>query len=77
MYIQRVSRLEAILEDLKSLPADRLEMAADYIRQLKPIAKEETNAALDRTFGCLAPEEADRLEKIIGEGCEQINGHGW
>ena len=52
-------------------------MAANYIRQLKPIAKEEMNAALDRTFGCLSSEEADRLEKIIGEGCEQINGHGW
>jgi hypothetical protein len=77
MYLEVVSRLEAIVEDLKSLPPDRLEMAAHYIRQLKPISPEERRAALDRTFGCLSPEEADELERIIEKGCEQINEHCW
>lgn len=72
-----VSRLENIVEELKSLPPDRLEMAANYIRQLQPISKEERKAALARTFGCLSPEEADELERVIEEGCEQINEHGW
>jgi hypothetical protein len=77
VYREDVSPLENIVEDLKALPPDRLEMAANYIRQLKPTTKEERDAALARTFGCLSPEEADELERVIEEGCEQINEHGW
>jgi DNA-directed RNA polymerase subunit F len=77
MYLEIVSKLEAIVEDLKSLPPDKLEAAADFIRQLKPVSLEEHRAALDRTFGCLTKEEADELEKVIEEGCEQVNEHGW
>jgi hypothetical protein len=72
-----VSPLENIVEDLKALPPDRLEMAASFIRQLKPISQAEREAALARTFGCLSPEEADEMERVIEEGCEQINEHGW
>ena len=77
VYLKIVSRLETIVEDLKSLPPDKLEAAADFIRRLKPISQEERQAALDRTFGCLSPEEADELESVIQKGCEQINEHGW
>ena len=72
-----MSPLDSILEDLKALPPDRLEMAADFIRRLKPISDVEREAALARTFGCLSPEEADEMERVIEEGCEQINEHGW
>jgi hypothetical protein len=72
-----VSTLETIVEDLKSLPPPKLQMAADYIQRLKDIGQEERQAALARTFGCLSPEEADELERVIDEGCEQINEHGW
>jgi hypothetical protein len=72
-----VSHLENIFEDLKALPPDRLEMAANFIRRLKPINQLEREAALARTFGCLSPEEADEMERVIEEGCEQINEHGW
>jgi hypothetical protein len=72
-----VSPLDNIFEDLKALPPDRLEMAANYIRGLKPISAAERKAALARTFGCLSPEEADEMERVIEEGCEQINEHGW
>jgi len=72
-----MSRLEAIVEDLRSLPPDKLEMAADYIRRLKPVGDEARREALDRTFGCLSLMEADELDRIIEEGCEQINEHGW
>ena len=68
-----MSPLESIFEDLKALPPDRLEMAANYIRRLKPIGEAERKAALARTFGCLSPEEADEMERVIEEGCEQIN----
>jgi len=72
-----VSPLENIVEDLKSLPPPKLKMAADYIQRLKDTSQEERQAALARTFGCLSPEEADQMEKVIEEGCEQINEHGW
>jgi hypothetical protein len=72
-----VSRLEAIVEDLKSRPPDRLEMVAHYTRQVKPMTREERVAGLARTFACRSPEEADEMERIIEEGCEQINEHGW
>ena len=77
VYREIVRALEEIVADLKALPPDRLEMAADYIRRLKPASQEEREAALARTFGCLSPEEADELERVIAEGCEQINEHGW
>ena len=77
VYREVVSPLENIVEDLKSLPPDRLEMAASFIRRLKPINQAERQAALARTFGCLSPQEADEMERVIEEGCEQINERGW
>ncbi len=77
VYLEVVSPLDHIVEDLKTLPPDRLEMAASYIRRLKPISQAEREAALARTFGCLSPEEADEMERVIEEGCEQINERAW
>jgi hypothetical protein len=77
VYAVIVSPLENIVEDLKTLPPDKLQMAAKYIRQLKPVSRERRVAALARTFGCLSPDEADELERAIQEGCEQVNEHGW
>lgn len=76
-YLEAVSRFESIVDDLRSLPPERLEMAADYIKGLKPVSDQARREALDRTFGCLSPEEADELDRIIEEGCEEINEHGW
>lgn len=72
-----VSPFDAIVEDLKSLPPPKLQMAVDYIQRLKAISQDERKAALARTFGCLSREEADELERVIEEGCEQVNEHGW
>jgi hypothetical protein len=72
-----VSNPENIFEDLKTLPPDRLELVADLIRRLSPAGEAERQAALARTFGCLSPEEADELERVIEEGCEQIDEDGW
>jgi phage terminase small subunit len=41
------------------------------------ISQVEREAALARTLGCLSTEEADEMEKVIEEGCEQIDEHGW
>ena len=52
-------------------------MAANYIRRLKPISEEERQAIFTRTAGALSAEEADELERVIEEGCEKIDEHGW
>jgi hypothetical protein len=72
-----VSHLEAIVEDLRSLPPGKLELAADCIQRLKRISQEERQAVLARTAGSLSPEEAQTMEKAIDEGCERVDEHGW
>jgi hypothetical protein len=72
-----VSRLENIVEELKSLSPARLEMAADFVHRLKRISEEERQAILTRTAGAFSSEEADELERVIEEGCEKIDEHGW
>ncbi len=77
VYLGVVSPLENIVEDLKTLPPARLEVAADFVHRLKRIGEEERQAILTRTAGALSPEEADELARIIEEGCEKIDEHGW
>jgi hypothetical protein len=77
VYLEVVSPIENIVEDLKSLPSARLEVAADFVHRLKRISQTERDAALARTFGRLSPDEADEMERVIEEGCEQVNEHGW
>ena len=68
-----MNNLESILEDLKTLPPNRLESAADYIHKLKMISDAERAAIIDRTAGSLTTEEGDELARIIEEGCEQVD----
>ncbi|MEO8597734.1 MAG: hypothetical protein ABI759_30720 [Candidatus Solibacter sp.] len=77
MYLEGVSRLEAIVEDLKSLPPAQLEAAADIVHRLKRIGEDQRQAILARTAGALSPVEADELNRIIEEGCERIDESGW
>jgi hypothetical protein len=72
-----VSKLETIVEDLKTLPPDRLDSAADYIHRLKSISRAERTAILKRTGGSLTLEEGDELARIIEDGCERIDEHDW
>ena len=75
--LQVVSKLQDIVDELKTLPPDRLERAADYIHRLHFASREERKTALRRTAGSLTAEEADELERIIEEGCEQIDERDW
>jgi hypothetical protein len=72
-----VSPLDNIFEDLKALPPASLEVAADFVHRPKRIGEEERQAILTRTAGALSAEEADELERVIEEGCEKIDEHGW
>ncbi|MGI8744983.1 MAG: hypothetical protein ACR2NN_20915 [Bryobacteraceae bacterium] len=65
--------LEAIFKELKTLPPQRLERAADYIHRLHSSSRVERKGALRRTAGSLTGEEADDLAGIIEKGCEQID----
>jgi DNA-directed RNA polymerase specialized sigma24 family protein len=69
--------LDNIFEDLKALPPARLEVAADLVHRLKRISEEERQAIFTRTAGALSAEEAGELERVIEEGCEKIDEHGW
>jgi DNA-directed RNA polymerase specialized sigma24 family protein len=77
VYLGVVSPLENIVEDLKSLPPARLEVAADLVHRLRRISEDERQAILARTAGALSQEEAGELERVIEEGCEKIDEHGW
>ena len=72
-----VSKLETIVEELKTLPPDRLDSAADYIHKLKTISRAARIAIIERTAGSLTEEEGDERARIINEGCEQIDGRDW
>jgi hypothetical protein len=61
VYFELVSPLENIVEDLKSLPPARLEVAADFVQRLKRITEEERQAVLARTPGALTAEESRRV----------------
>ena len=74
-FKEAVSKLEIIVEELKALPPDRLDSAADYIHRLTAISHAERVAILERTAGSLTPDEGDELARIIEEGCERIDEH--
>lgn len=77
MYLKVVSPLDNIVDDLKTLPPGKLEVAADFVHRLKQIGDEERQTILAQTFGSLSAEDADAMEKAIEEGCERIDEHGW
>lgn len=68
-----MSKLEAIIAELKTLPPDRLDSVADYVRRLKPISRAQRMDIIKRTAGSLTSEEGDELARIIEEGCEKID----
>jgi hypothetical protein len=72
-----MSKLEAIVEELKALPPDRLEKAADYIHRLQTIDRLERNAILRSTAGILAGERGEAFAKNIEEGCEKVDERDW
>ena len=68
-----VNKLETIVEELRTLPPERFDSAADYIHRLSTISSEERLAIIHRTAGSLTSEEGDELARIIEEGCERID----
>ena len=71
-----MSRIDAIVEDLKILPPERLEEAAAYIHQLRQASQAQRLEALRATAGSLTTAEADDWAKAIDE-CERADESGW
>ena len=72
-----MSLLEAIVEELKTLPPARLEQAAGYVSRLKEASQAERVTALKKTAGTLTKEEADAWEQAINEDCERVDDRDW
>lgn len=72
-----MSTLETIVEDLKALPAPKLEAVAHYIHHLRENNPAKRDATLERSFGMLSEEEGAEIERIIEEGCEKIDARDW
>jgi len=67
-----VSRLATIFEELKALPPDRLERAADY-RRLRTGNQTERTAILRSAAGIMAGARGEEFAKNIQEGCEEVD----
>jgi hypothetical protein len=72
-----MSTLEAIVEDLRTLPPPKLEEAAALIHGLREVARDERRAALERSATILTDAEGAELERVIKEGCEKIDARDW
>ncbi|MGO8674877.1 MAG: hypothetical protein ACLQVX_03270 [Limisphaerales bacterium] len=72
-----MSTLEMTVEELKSLPAPKLEEAARYIHRLKLASAAPSREALEHSFGCLTFVEAEELEQAIAANCERIDASQW
>ena len=72
-----MNSLTNILQELESLPIAKREEVGRYIRALKDEARLSKKAILDRAFEKANPDEAERLARVIDEGCEQIDATNW
>ena len=73
---EAMSSIDAIVEELKMLPPERLEQAAAYVHGLREASQAERLEALRSTAGALTAAEADDWAKAI-EDCERTDESGW
>ncbi|MCP5515685.1 MAG: hypothetical protein H7A45_00325 [Verrucomicrobiales bacterium] len=72
-----MNTLEATVEELKSLPPAKLEVALNYIHGLTAASVRERRQALEKAFGSLTPAEAEEMERAIAANCEGIDASQW
>ncbi len=65
-----MSTLEAIIEDLKTLPPSTLREVAAYIQRLRETSPVDKETILRETAGAWSAEDADIIEKAITENCD-------
>lgn len=72
-----MSTLEAIVEDLRRLPAPKLVEAAALIHRLTETSREDHLTVLNETSGVWSGAEGEVIEKAIEEGCNKIDARDW
>jgi len=65
-----MASINHIVEDLRSLPPQKQDVAADLIRRLKATGEGSSPLSLSLTSGSITDAEASELERIIEDGCE-------
>ena len=64
------------IDELRRLPADRLEETADFIHTLLEERRLRREAMIDATSGSLAGEEGEALETALAE-CRTVDENAW
>ena len=64
------------IDELRRLPADRLEETADFIQTLLEERRLRREAMIDATSGSLAGEEGEALETALAE-CRTVDENAW
>ena len=72
-----MSELEIIVEELKTLPPQKLQEAAGYIHRLFETGQANRKMAIERAYGSLSVEEATEMEAAIEANCERIDARDW
>lgn len=72
-----MSTLEAIIEELRTLPAPKLAEAASYVHRLRETSREEHLAILQETAGAWSGPDGKAIGKAIEKGCAKIDARGW
>jgi membrane-anchored protein YejM (alkaline phosphatase superfamily) len=65
--LRGMGELDAIVEELKALPPDRLAQAADYIHRLQILNQAERSEILRNTAGILAGERGEEFARNVRE----------
>ncbi len=65
--------LELAIQELKSLPQNKIKEAVHFIHSLKEKTLETRNKMLEETSGWLSDEEADEWWKTIKEDCRRMD----
>lgn len=69
--------MEEVVEDLKTLPEEKQQEVADYVRALKQRVKKTRAASLRVLSELLTASEVDEMNRVIEQGCEQVDDAGW
>ena len=64
------------IDELRRLPADRLEETADFIQTLLEERRLRREAMIDATSGSVAGEEGEALETALAE-CRTVDENAW
>lgn len=63
----------ALLRMIRGLDAQQRQQAEDYVRSLSGAPRRGSPEAVLSLFGVMSPEEAQALQAVIAEGCENID----